>query len=160
MAYVDYSSQFVLDMFFTYLQANQLGSNDQHIYDSLAVEHNVNTATVDGTHKANSIIGDYINKTSTDGSATITSSGGNNTQYWTPVAGVYQVYPTGTADSGPPGTLTMSFEVYISGAWRTSDLSANGVIFLGFFDGTNMRLSYVFAGGGSSGGGTIRYQKF
>ena len=55
MAYVDYSSHWVLDQFLTYLEANVLGSNDEHLYDTFAVEHNINTATVDGTHKTNSI---------------------------------------------------------------------------------------------------------
>lgn len=95
MAYVDYSSHWVLDQFLTYLEANVLGSNDEHLYDSFAVEHNINTATVDGTHKTNSITGSSINTTpASTGSQAIAGSAS-----WTPTTGVYQmvqgqVYPS------------------------------------------------------------------
>jgi len=60
LAYVDYSSNFTLDLFFTFLHANQLGANDEHLYDTIAVEHNINTSTIDGTHKfGDASAGDY-----------------------------------------------------------------------------------------------------
>src|SRR3989304_9019010 len=94
MAYIDYSSHWVLDQFLTYLEANVLGSNDQHLYDSLAVEHNINTTTVDGTHKANSITGSIINTTpaSTGSQAIVTLS------TWTPTVGVYQIVDINTVN--------------------------------------------------------------
>lgn len=144
MAYVDYSTNFVLDQFFTYLNANQFGANDEHLYNSFAVEHNINTATVDGTHKANSITGSIINTTPV--------STGSATGTWLPAVGVYQIVYSALASSD-----SCYIELYISGAWRSGhnpvsgngDVSADGIL---FFDGSNMRVV--------SGGGTIYYQKF
>ena len=139
MSYQDYSSHWSLDTFLTYLEANILGSNDEHLYDSFAVEHNINTATIDGTHKANSILGSYINTTpistgQTDFTVFVYS--------WTPVVGVYQM-------SSP----NVYLEIYVSGVWRTTDPS---IVFSGiaFFDGTNMRIR------GISASYSIYYQKF
>src|SRR4030065_1766798 len=107
MAFIDYSNNWVLDQFLTFLQANQLGANDEHLYDSLAVEHNINTTTVDGTHKANSITGSMINTTPVStGSQTILSGA-----TWTPAVGVYQI-----VDTGGQGGLTLS--IFVSGSWR------------------------------------------
>src|SRR3972149_5549032 len=132
MAYIDYSSHWVLDQFLTYLEANVLGSNDQHLYDTLAVEHNINTTTVDGTHKANSITGSIIINSSTA---------------WTPAVGVYQVI---CLDSG--FTNLLNLEIYVSGSWRTdADNTVQGIL---FFDGTNMRIN------NQGSGRTIYYQKF
>ncbi len=146
--YIDYSSQFVLDMFFTYLQANQLGSNDEHLYDTFAVEHNINTATVDGTHKTNSITGSMINTTPiSTGSQSIGAYG-----TWLPTAGIYQIVSQPNAGIGGEYVL---LELYISGSWRNSSMSGgvspSGII---FFDGINMRLS---AGNLTE---TVYYQKF
>ena len=143
MAYIDYSSHWVLDQFLTYLEANVLGSNDQHLYDTLAVEHNINTTTVDGTHKANSITGSMINTTpASSGSIIINSS-----TAWTPAVGVYQVI---CLDSG--FTNILNLEIYVSGSWRTdADNTVQGIL---FFDGTNMRIN------NQGSGRTIYYQKF
>mgnify|MGYP001582356670 CR=1 FL=1 len=146
MAYVDYSSHWVLDQFLTFLEANQLGSNDEHLYDSLAVEHNVNTATVDGTHKANSIVGSYINTVPiSTGSQVVTA-----VVTWTPVAGVYQIVTIAVTQGD-----TTYLELYISGAWRSGNNTyttggPDGVIFC---DGTNMRF-------GATASLTVWYQKF
>lgn len=139
MSYTNYAIHWGLDQFLTYLEANQLGANDQHLYDSLAVEHNINTATVDGTHKNDSILGNYINKNpiSADGQP-ITGS-----TTWTPSSGVYQIVNYG---------FNFGFELYIAGAWRGSDYFTAGIF---FFDGANMR---VHAGAG--GTLTLYYQKF
>ena len=144
MAYSDYSSHWVLDQFLTFLEANQLGANDEHLYDTIATEHNINTSTIDGTHKANSILGSYINTT--------TISTGSASGTWTPSVGVYQIVSTGLS-----GLYDVSYiELYISGAWRTvfssyaSGPSADGIIFC---DGSNMRIVI-------DAGGTIYYQKF
>ena len=141
MAYVDYSNNWVLDQFLTFLQANQLGTNDEHLYDSLAVEHNINTTTVDGTHKANSITGSMINTTPVSTGSQVLTAFAN----WTPSAGVYQMSTTDDA---------LYPQIYTFGAWRytSTDGATLGLL---FFDGTNMR---VKNGGGDSG--TIYYQKF
>ena len=150
MSYTDYSSHWVLDQFLTYLEANILGSNDQHLYDTLAVEHNINTTTVDGTHKANSITGSIINTTpaSTGSQAIVTLS------TWTPTVGVYQIVDINTVND-----ILISLSLFISGSWRTSGRAAvNSIWGLGgimFFDGTNMRL---YNAGGTNG--TVWYQKF
>lgn len=124
MSYVDYSSQFVLDQFLTYLNANQLGSNDQHLYDNLAIEHNLNTATVDGTHKANSILGSYINKNPITATSRVLTYPGDE---WVPTAGVYQIIY---------GDLQgVILELYISGSWRQAHFHG-GLIYC---DGTNMK---------------------
>ena len=147
MAYIDYSTHFVLDQFFTYLEANVLGSNDEHLYDSLAVEHNINTATVDGTHKANSITGSMINTTPVSTGSQLISGLGT----WTPTVGVYQIVST----PGISGGDNLRLELYISGSWRDGSnvggSSPDGIIFC---DGTNMR----FLAGSSSV--TVYYQKF
>ena len=148
MAYVDYSSHWVLDQFLTYLEANVLGSNDEHLYDTFAVEHNINTSTIDGTHKTNSITGSSINTTpASTGSQAIAGSSS-----WTPTTGVYQI----VVDQAPAG---ITLQLYISAAWRGYYLLDNidharpsGII---FFDGTNMRL---YNAGGTNG--TVWYQKF
>lgn len=144
MSYVDYSANFVLDQFFTFLNANQLGANDEHLYDTLAVEHNINTATVDGTHKANSILGSYINTTSiSTGSVVVTGF-----VTWTPAVGVYQVV------FGEGMAADCFLELYISGAWRK--ITAAALLFMSgivFCDGSNMRFN-------SSSSGTLWYQKF
>ena len=143
MSYTDYSSHWQLDAFLTYLEANVLGSNDQHLYDTLAVEHNINTTTVDGTHKANSITGSMINTTpASSGSIIINSS-----TAWTPAVGVYQVI---CLDSG--FTNILNLEIYVSGSWRTDvENAVQGIL---FFDGTNMRIN------NQGSGRTIYYQKF
>src|SRR4030065_2306530 len=107
MSYTDYSSHWQLDAFLTYLEANVLGSNDQHLYDSLAVEHNINTTTVDGTHKANSITGSMINTTPASTGTQSIAIGAT----WTPAVGVYQI-----VDTGGQGGLTLS--IFVSGSWR------------------------------------------
>ena len=128
MAYVDYSSNFVLDQFFTFLNANVLGSNDQHLYDTFAVEHNINSSTIDGTHKVNSITGSMINTTP------VSSGFVNLISFWLPVAGIYQFI--NVSGLGNPVYL----ELYISGAWQSSTNFpfAGGIVFC---DGTNMRLN-------------------
>ena len=144
MAYVDYSSHWSLDNFLTYLESNQLGSNDEHLYNTLAVEHNINTATVDGTHKANSILGSYINKVpvstgQVDFTVLVFS--------WTPTTGVYQIVNANLS--------YLLLELYISGSWRTAYASAtNNFSGIAFFDGTNMRIA------GESANYTFFYQKF
>lgn len=119
MSYVDYSANFTLDQFFTWLHANQLGSNDEHLYDTIAIAHNINTSTIDGTHKTNP---------STSGLWTILASA----TYTPTVAGIYQII---CQDVGGA-----NLEIFASGAWRVptydSGLSA-GIV---FFDGANMRL--------------------
>ena len=150
MSYLDYSSQWVIDQFLTFLQANQLGANCEHLYDTLAVEHNINTATIDGTHKANSIIGSSINTTpASTGSQIIAGSAS-----WTPATGVYQMVQGQTY----PGDIML--QLYISGAWRgsftldyTYQTPNSGIA---FFDGTNMRLQNTT----NSTSKTIWYQKF
>ena len=148
MSYIDYSSHWVLDQFLTYLEANVLGSNDEHLYDSFAAEHNINTTTIDGTHKTNSITGSSINTTpASTGSQAIAGSSS-----WTPATGVYQM-------SGGQVTTDLVLQLFISGVWRgsysldaTPQTSPSGIM---FFDGTNMRL---FNNGGSNA--IIYYQKF
>ena|SRR3990167_1699412 len=137
MAYTNYSNNWVLDQFLTFLQANQLGANDEHLYDTFAAEHNINTATVDGTHKANSITGSSINTTpASTGSQAI--AGGSS---WTPTTGVYQIAEVGFS----------RLELYISGSWRSCPNDTTSGIY--FFDGTNMRLY-------TSSATTFYYQKF
>ena len=151
MSYTDYSSHWVLDQFLTYLEANILGSNDQHLYDTLAVEHNINTTTVDGTHKANSITGSMINTTPVStGSQAVTYGGAT----WTPTAGVYQMIPIFAGN--PDGFVRL--ELYISGAWRSPSPSNTFTNITGivFFDGTNMRLS----NNDTEDAATVWYQKF
>lgn len=150
MAYVDYSSNWVLDQFFTFLQANQLGANDEHLYDSLAVEHNINTATPDGTHKTNSILGSYINTTPVSTGSQVISSSSS----WTPTVGVYQV----TGDGFAVGLGNLEFQIYVSGGWR-STAGQNSAYWSGgifFCDGTNMR----FYNNYSADSTTAYYQKF
>ena len=150
MSYTDYSSHWQLDAFLTYLEANILGSNDQHLYDTLAVEHNINTTTVDGTHKANSITGSMINTTPVStGSQTVLSGA-----TWTPAVGVYQIVTTSTY-----GFLTLG--IFVSGSWRIGDLTTAGgsiwaMVGTYFFDGTNMRVDNTQSGTGA----TLYYQKF
>jgi len=150
MSYIDYSNNWVLDQFLTFLQANQLGANDEHLYDSFAVEHNINTTTVDGTHKANSITGSIINTTPAfTGTQTILTGA-----TWTPSVGVYQIVDTSLIT-----TALTTLSIYISGSWRSGGVVAVNSVWnmtgIYFFDGTNMRL---FNNGGSSA--TIYYQKF
>lgn len=141
MSYQDYSSHWVLDQFLTYLEANVLGSNDEHLYDTLAVEHNINTVTIDGTHKPFS------------GSAVLTTIVTNtsyiipNSTTWTPAAGIYQF------KIDPYGIPVYAYRVdfYMVGAWRTTSI-VEGLL---FFDGTNMRI--VNTGAYTS---VIYYQKF
>lgn len=146
MAYVDKSTAWVLDQFFTYLDANQLGSNDQHLYDSLAVEHNINTSTVDGTHKTNSINGSAINTTPAS-TGNQHFSGYANT-YWYPSVGVYQMF---ISFNGFANGLV--FEMFISGVWYSGDSGS-----IVFCDGSNMRLFY--SSGNVLGSGDVHYQKF
>ncbi len=146
MSYQDYSSQFVLDQFLTYLNVNQLGANDQHLYNTIDVEHNINTSTVDGTHKANSILGSYINKNPVSASSW-TLSGGT---FWLPTAGVYQLNNAFGQD--------FIFEMYVSGSWVGPTGSAKILGGIYFFDGTNMRINV--GGGGGGGTLTLYYQKF
>ena len=137
MAYTDYSNQWVIDQFLTFLQANQLGANDKHLYDTLAVEHNINTATIDGTHKA--LNGSYLTTILVNTSYVIP-----NSTTWTPVAGLYQM-------SIDPGGSAYSLQFYIAGAWRVIDTDYG--LFL--FDGTNMKI--VNTGAFTS---VVYYQKF
>lgn len=118
MAYIDYSSQFVLDQFFTYINALQLGSNDKHIVDNFSVEHNWNTATADGTHKWSAMT------VKTTGSQALA---GYST--FIPTAGLYQIVRYG---------LDLRLEIYVSGSWEAGSLGLDGLY---FFDGTNMRIS-------------------
>jgi len=150
MAYVDYSSHWVLDQFLTYLEANVLGGNDEHLYDTFAVEHNINTSTVDGTHKANSIIGSSINTTPASTGSQAVAFGAT----WTPTVGVYQMIAV--FGGVPDGFLHL--QLYISGVWRTATASVSAANISGiiFFDGTNMRLS----NSDSEDSCTIYYQKF
>jgi len=149
MSYTDYSSHWQLDTFLTYLEANVLGSNDEHLYDTFAVEHNINTSTVDGTHKTNSITGSSINTTpASTGSQAIAGSSS-----WTPTTGVYQM-------SGGQFTTELVLQLFISGVWRgtyvldsTPQVSPCSIM---FFDGTNMKLQNT----SNSNAMTIWYQKF
>jgi len=149
MSYTDYSSHWVLDAFLTYLEANVLGSNDQHLYDSLAVEHNINTATIDGTHKANSITGSSINTTpASTGSQAIL--GGAT---WTPTVGVYQVVNS----VQDPNSIIL--QLFVSAAWRSNinaDSTISGFAGIVFCDGSNMR----FINNETLDANTVYYQKF
>lgn len=139
MAYVDYSAHWSLDNFFTFLEANQLGANSKHIVDNFSVEHTWNATTADGTHKANSILGSYINKIA----VTDTFQDISNGSTWTPSAGVYIF---SLDDSYNNGSQTIDIQVYMSGAWKKA------TVFYGvslappfgsdmvFCDGTNVRL--------------------
>ena len=150
MGYTDYSNQWVIDQFLTFLQANQLGANCEHLYDTIAVEHNINTSTIDGTHKANSILGSYINTTpvSTGSQAILGAS------TWTPTVGVYQI-----VDSSNSTSVEISLSLFISGVWRTAGITTTNSIWnlsgIFFFDGTNMRLI-----NNDITSGTVWYQKF
>lgn len=144
MAYIDKSSAWVLDQFFTYLDANQLGSNDKHIVDTFSVEHNWNATTPDGTHKllsASAII-------NTTPSSTGHQYWSNTTIYWTPSSGIYQMV------SSVFPTSSILLQIYVSGAWQNYG-SADGIIFC---DGINMRF-YVSAGG-IGNWVDLYYQKF
>lgn len=151
MAFVDYSNHWSLDQFLTYLEANVLGSNDLHLANSFAVEHNWSTSVVDGTHKANSITGSSINTTPASTGSQAVGAGTT----WTPTVGVYQmIYIFGGI---PDGVLCL--QLYISAAWRTATGSADGVATISglmFFDGTNMRLRNT----DSVQTATVWYQKF
>ncbi len=147
MSYIDKSSAWVLDQFFTFLDANQLGSNDKQIVDNFSVEHNWNATTPDGTHKNGVIKGSSISTTPVStGNQTINA--GNT---WTPSTGVYQIVRDDEQSS------TGFLEIYISGNWRglSTLVSSSAGIGIIFCDGTNMRIrcytgSFV----------TIYYQKF
>ena len=149
MAFIDYSNNWVLDQFLTFLQANQLGANDEHLYDSLAVEHNINTTTVDGTHKANSITGSMINTTPASTGTQSIAIGAT----WTPAVGVYQI-----VDTGGQGGLTLS--IFVSGSWRIGTVEETNsrwaMTGIYFFDGTNMRIDNTQEGSIA----TLYYQKF
>src|SRR3990167_5274613 len=97
MSYQDYSTQFVLDQFLTYINVNQLGSNDKHLADTFDVEHNWNIATPDGTHDWVAIAADFIFDSAVIGS----------NDHWTPSAGLYQIAED-----------EFHLEFYIDGAWR------------------------------------------
>ncbi len=149
MSYVDYSSHWSLDQFFTYLQANQLGSNDQHIVNTFSAEHNWNSSSVDGTHKALSA-SSLINTTPT---STGNQNWSNSSSYWTPASGIYQIVSSGSA------TAKVTFEIYISGSWRSSSTAVPAFVEGIFFcDGTNMRFYGDATGIGISA--DIYYQKF
>ena len=137
MAYTDYSSHWSLDTFLTYLEANTLGSNDEHLYDTFAVEHNINTATVDGTHDWTAI---SIPKST--GSQLITTGA-----TWTPSAGLYQISIAGV----PVASAYMALEIYVSASWRSGSTTSGLIL----FDGSNMRLASNY-----TGSVTIYYQKF
>ncbi len=148
MSYVDYSSHWSLDQFFTYLESNQLGSNDQHIVNTFSAEHNWNASSVDGTHKplvASTII-------STTPSSTGNQNWSNSASYWTPTSGIYQIVASGN------GATVLHFQIYISGVWEIVIFPSNKAGGVFFCDGTNMRF-YVDASGF---GNTldIYYQKF
>lgn len=147
MSYVDYSNNFVLDQFFTYINVNQLGANDKHIVDNFSVEHNWNASSANGTHKNSSIIGSYISKNpTTTGSQSISME-----TYWTPTVGIYQIVKT-----YDPEHINTKFEIYVSGSWETPAGSGYNFAGLFFCDGTNMRFRNSNAGSGI----TLTYQKF
>src|SRR4030042_2883745 len=127
MAYIYYSTQFVLDQFLTYIDVNQLGANCEHLANTLNVEHNWNIATIDGTHDWVAIAEDH-----TDGSVTL-----GGLSYWTPSAGLYQII-----GGNNPISLGLYIQFYINGAWRSigDDLAEVGVVGLFLFDGNNMRV--------------------
>jgi len=137
MSYQDYSTQFVLDQFFTYINANQLGANCEHLADSFDVEHNWNIATPDGTHDWVAIANNH-----TDSTQSIASLG-----IWTPTAGVYQIV---IPYSSSIDANRIVFEIYISGVWYGYDeaganelpISPQGIFFC---DGSNMRFSNLSA---------------
>ena len=153
MSYLDYSSHWQLDQFLTFLEANQLGSNDKQIVDNFSTEHTWNAVTADGTHKSGIISGSSINTTPASTGSQAIPNGGT----WTPAAGIYQM--TNAFNE-------FSFDMYISGAWRAiRDTGFNGVVETGvgftgglhFCDGSNMR---IYANGATLGGSTVYYQKF
>lgn len=150
MAFVDYSNHWSLDQFLTYLEANVLGSNDLHLANSFAVEHNWSTSVVDGTHKANSITGSSINTTpASTGSQAILGAA-----TWTPTVGVYQI----VGGQSPSNSLIL--QLFISAAWRGSYVAdatpQNDITGINFFDGTNMRVQNTE----TSDTNTVWYQKF
>lgn len=150
MSYSDFSNNWVLDQFLTFLQANQLGANDKHIVDNFSVEHNWNASTINGTHKTNSITGSSINTTPA-------STGSQSVAFgttWTPTVGVYQMIHIFAGI--PDGSLCL--QLFISAAWKTATASSGIVNISGimFFDGTNMRLS----NNDSEDATTVWYQKF
>ena len=148
MAYIDKSSAWVLDQFLTYINVNQLGANDKHLADSFDVEHNWNIATVDGTHKPNSIIGSYINTIPILTDSRVMSG----LESWLPSAGVYQIVAPSSLS-----TDRLVFQIYVSGGWygfgnpTTAETYPQGIFFC---DGSNMRFfnDGVFR--------TVYYQKF
>jgi len=146
MSYVDYSSNWVIDQFFTFLQANQLGSNDKHIVDNFSVEHNWNASTADGTHKTNSIKGTYIDKSTWSAGSQAVSAASS----WVPTVGIYQIVKT--VDAEAIGTY---LEIYSGGAWRTpiNVVNAQGLFFC---DGSNMR----FTNTNTINSVTLHFQKF
>mgnify|MGYP001603490759 CR=1 FL=1 len=150
MAYVNYSTHWSIDNFLTYLESNQLGANDEHLYNSFAVEHNINTATVDGTHKANSITGSSINTTP----ASTSSQAILGAATWTPTAGVYQIV------GGQVPSNSLILQIFVSGSWRGSYVAdtspQNDITGINFFDGTNMRVQNTE----TSDTNTVWYQKF
>ena len=146
MAYVDKSSAWVLDQFLTYVDMNQIGANCEHLADSFDVEHNWNIATVDGTHKTNSIIGSYINTIPILTDSRVMSG----LESWLPSAGVYQIVAPSSLS-----TDRLVFQIYVSGLWygfsTTDETYPQGIFFC---DGSNMR----FLNNGVSR--TLYYQKF
>lgn len=138
MAYIDYSAQFILDQFFTYINANQLGSNDAHLAASLDVEHNWNIATVDGTHDWATI----AIPRSTDVKNILAGAS------WTPDAGLYQLITTSIDND------QVKIQLYITSVWLTSSFTVLGGLY--FFDGTNMK----FGNSHPTDTGYVGYQKF
>lgn len=146
MSYVNYSNNFVLDQFFTYINANQLGANDKHIVDNFSVEHNWNASSADGTHKDSSILGSYISKNPiSTGSQSLASS-----ISWTPSVGIYQVVKTYDYEF-----VGSDFQIYVGGIWTIS-AGGDSIYGLVFCDGTNMR----FYNSNALGSITLTYQKF
>ena len=141
MSYQDYSTQFVLDQFLTYINVNQLGSNDKHLADSFDVEHNWNIATVDGTHDWVAIAEVHIDDHAAVGAQS----------YWTPSAGLYQLAGKSV------GIFNIEFWVYIEGAWHGPGGEDAGSYGLFLCDGSNMRF---YNGSGMSSPVSVFYQKF
>lgn len=155
MAFLDYSSHWALDQFLTFLEANQLGTNDKFLYDNFAVEHNINTATIAGTHKSNGITGSSINKNPISTGSQVIGAGAT----WTPASGVYQCV---IADVYVSLDLSITLQIYVSGAWRYSYYNGspyfyNNMAYLIFCDGSNMRFMNNSTLAQSY---TLYYQKF
>lgn len=162
MAYQDYSSAFALDDFFTYLNANQFGANDEHIIANFSTEHNWDSATANGTHKWGVIA---TVREELEYTFTLTTPGpySSYTDTWMPPAGLYQFAVEFGYSYWNDNSISM--QILINGVWRycTSTHTISGVpssYFGGLFicDGTNLRLNATTYSSGVTF--TIYYQKF